>query len=306
VGGWPHGGIPVVDGHVHVNRFDLMAPGPRSVIRQNPTFPLMERFLRDPDAFLAHMDAEGVWQAWLINYSAQEVMGYGWEVNPWVADYVQADPERLIAVGGYDPRLDGDGAAAVDALRELGVSALKIHPVHQHLRPDAHRDGTEAGGRLAAAYRRAAELRMPVVFHTGTSVFPGADNAFSGVAPIGAVCQDHPGLPVILAHGGRPDQCDEALRLVAAHPDAWLDLSSLPPKRVPAWFGDLDRPFPAGAYTPGDATLADRTLWGSDWPGPKVPGMGANVASFLALGHSRKAQEKVLHENALGLLHRIL
>lgn len=305
---WPHG-VPVVDGHVHVNRFDLMAPGPRSVIAHNPTFPLMERFMRDPDAFLAHLDAEGVWQAWLVNYCARQVMGYGWEVNPWVAGYVQADPRRLVAVGGYDPREDGGrdaggavrhGAAAVDALRELGIRALKVHPVHQHLRPDAHRDGTVAGGRLRAAYARAEELRLPVIVHTGTSVFPGADNALGDVAPIDAVCADFPDLPVILAHGGRPDRCAAALDLVARHPDAWLDLSSLPPKRIPAWFGDLGRAFPDGRG--GTVTLAHRTLWGSDWPGPKVPGMGANAAAFVALGFSADAQGRVLHDNAVGLL----
>lgn len=293
-------GVPVVDGHVHVNRFDLMAPGPRAVIEQNLTFPLMERFVRDPEAFLEHMDREGIQQAWLINYCAKKTMGYGWEVNPWVADYVQADPDRLVAVGGYDPRLDGDGGAAVDALRDLGISALKLHPVHQHLPPDIHRQGTAVADRMAAAYGRLEALRMPLVVHTGTSMFPGAANAYQGVAPIGAVLEDFPDLQVILAHGGRPDQCDEALRLMTRHPGAWLDLSSLPPKRIPQWFGDLDRPFADGRGN--TVTLADRTLWGSDWPGPKVPGMGANAQAFLALGHSREAQWKVLHDNAAGLL----
>src|ERR1041385_9237317 len=102
-------GIHVIDAHVHVNRFDLMAPGPKSVIAQNPTFPQMERFMQDPDAFVAHLDAEGIEKAWLINYCARDVMGYGWEVNPWVASYAAAAPDRLVAVGGYDPRADGEG-----------------------------------------------------------------------------------------------------------------------------------------------------------------------------------------------------
>jgi uncharacterized protein len=297
---WPHAGIPVVDGHVHVNRFDLMAEGPRSVIEKNPTFARMLEFLHDPDAFLAHMDAEGIWQAWLINYSARAVMGYGWEVNPWVSVYTQADPKRLVAVGGYDPRTDGDGAAAMDALRDLNIRALKIHPVHMHLSPDAHVEKTRLGRRLRAAYARAEELRMPVIFHTGTSVFPGANNAYASVAPVERVLADFPDLPVILAHGGRPDQCDEAMRLVHAHANAWLDFSSLPPKRIPEWFGDLDAPCPDGRS--GLTTLSHRSLWGSDWPGPKVPGMGANVASFLELGASRDAYHRVLHDNAQSLI----
>lgn len=275
----------MVDGHVHVNRFDLMTPGARRVIESNPTFPQMERFVRDPDAFLAHLDAEGVWQAWLINYCAKSVMGYGDEVNPWVAEYVQADPERLVAVGGYEPGAGGDGAKAADRLHAMGIKAVKVHTVHQHLRPDDER--------LRPLFRRLEELRMPVIFHTGTSRFPGADNAYADPAPVGAVCARFPDLPVILAHGGRPDQTDAALEIVEEFPNAWLDLSSCPPQRLGAYFGDLE-------------ALAPRTLWGSDWPGPGVPGMGANVEAFLKLGLPERANRLILHDNSQALLSDVV
>lgn len=283
---------PVIDAHVHVNRFDLMAAGPKAVIAQNPTFPSMERFMRDPDAFVAHLDAEGIGQAWLINYCAKQVMGYGWEVNAWVAGYAARHPDRLVAVGGYDPRSDGAGAAAIDSLRGMGIMALKVHPVHQRFAADLHREASVAGGRLADAYARAEELAMPVIIHTGTSVFPGAANEFQHVAPIANVCADFPQLPVILAHGGRPAETREALDIVHRHPNAWLELSSCPPRRLPDYFGDLD-------------TIAHRVIWGSDWPGPKVPGMGANVDSFLALGLSERANRLILHDNAAHLLRHV-
>ena len=282
--GWKHAGIPVVDGHVHVNRFDRMRPAVRATIESNPTFPLMQRFVADPKAFLAHMDAEGIQQAWLINYCAEAVMGYGDEVNPWVAEYVQADPERLVAVGGWEPH-HGDGAKAADRLHGLGIKAVKIHTVHQHLRPD--------DARLRPLLGRAQELGMPVIFHTGTSRFPGAANAFADPTPIGAVCSRFPELPVIIAHGGRPDHTREAVALVDEFGNAWLDLSSCPPQRLAAYFGDLD-------------ALADKTLWGSDWPGPGVPGMGANVEAFLNLGLSEKANRAILHDNAKRLLARVV
>ena len=281
---WRHSGIPVVDGHVHVNRFDRMRPEVRKTIESNPTFPLMERFVADPDAFLAHLDAEGIQQAWLINYCAEAVMGYGDEVNPWVAEYVQADPERLVAVGGWEPR-HGDGAKAADRLRDLGIKAVKVHTVHQHLRPD--------DVRLRPLFARLEELRMPVVFHTGTSRFPGADNSYADPSPAGAVCAAFPDLPVILAHGGRPDQTNEALTLVDRFDNAWLDLSSCPPGRLRHYFGDLE-------------SRAQRTLWGSDWPGPGVPGMGANVEAFLALGLSPAANHAILADNAKRLLAAVV
>ncbi|MES2154910.1 MAG: amidohydrolase family protein [bacterium] len=280
-GKWPHAGIPVVDGHVHVNRFDLMTPAAQALIRQNPTFHLMQEFQADATAFLEHMDREGIRQAWLVNYCAKEVMGYGWEVNDWIGGYVEADPTRLVAVGGYDPRHDGDGEEAVGKLADLGIRALKIHAVHQHLRPD--------GRRLRPALRECERRGMPVIFHTGTSKFPGASNKFGSPSRLRKVCQTFPKLKVVIAHGGRPDETQEALAILAEFPNAWLDVSSCPPKKLPDYFGDLE-------------ALAPRTLWGSDWPGPGVPGMGKNVESFLALGLSEKANRMILHDNAATLI----
>ncbi len=274
---WRHAGIPVIDAHVHVNRFDLMTPGAQAVIRSNPSFPQMERFVSDAHAFLAHMDKEGIQKSWLINYCAKAVMGYGWEVNDWVARYVRADPNRLMAVGGFDPRHDGDGATAAQKLHRLGIKAVKIHTVHQHLAPD--------DVRLDGLYGACEDVAMPVIFHTGTSRFPGADNSFADPTPIAAVAQEHPKLPIIIAHGGRPDHTDAALRLLSRFPNTWLDVSSCPPKRLADYFGDLGK-------------LAKRTLWGSDWPGPGVPGMAANVEAFLALGLGDDVNRAILHGNA--------
>lgn len=258
-----------------------MTPGAQELIRRNPTFPQMERFVRDPAAFLAHLDAEGVRAAWLINYCATDVMGYGWEVNPWVAGYARTDPRRLVAIGGYDPRHDGDGGQAIDRLHAMGIRGLKLHAVHQHLSPD--------DPRLARAFERLAAHGMPLVVHTGTSRFPGADNAYADPAPLANVCRAHPDLQVVVAHGGRPDHTSTAVDLVRRFPNAWLELSSCPPHRLRDYFGDLE-------------ALAHQCIWGSDWPGPGVPGMKANVDAFRALGLSQGAQRAILHDNALRLV----
>jgi hypothetical protein len=266
---------------VHVNRFDLMRPDAKAVIRTNPTFAQMEHLARSPEAFLDHMDREGIQQAWLVNYCAKEVMGYGWEVNPWVSNYCMSDRRRLVAVGGYDPRHDGAGERAIRALADLGIRALKVHCVHQSLSPDD--DG------LREALGACERLGMPVIFHTGTSRFPGAQNSFADPSPAAAVCAAYPRLRVVLAHGGRPDHTLQARAVVAQHANAWIDVSSCPPHRLKDYFGDLE-------------ALAPRLVWGSDWPGPGVPGMAANVEAFLRLGLSERANRMVLRDNAMRLL----
>ena len=273
--------IGITDCHVHVNRFDRMRPEAQALIRQNPTFSLMERFMHDAGAFLEHLDREGIEQAWLINYCAKKVMGYGPEVNEWIAHYVEIDKKRLVAVGGLEVGAGPVPATAVDALRAAGIRAIKVHTVHQCIRPD--------DARLWPALSRAAELRMPVIFHTGTSRFPGADNAFADPGPAAAIARAFPSLPIILAHGGRPDHTAEAVRLLRAFPNVWIDLSSCPPHRLAHYFGDL-------------ATLSHRLLWGSDWPGPGVPGMRANVEAFRALDIPAVAQRRILQDNADSLL----
>jgi hypothetical protein len=260
-----------------------MRPEVQAVIRSNPTFPLMERFMRDPGAFLDHMTAEGVLQAWLVNYCARSVIGYGPEVNAWISEYVATDATRLVAVGGIEAT-SKDPAADARELVRLGIKLLKIHPVHQHVHADDKR--------LHPAYRELQERRMPVIIHTGSSKFPGADNQYADPAPVARLAAEFPDLPIIIAHGGRPNFTKEALAIVAKHPNTWLDLSSCPPSRLAAYFGDLN-------------ALAERTLWGSDWPGPGVPGMGANIQAFKALGLAAETQRKILHDNAKTLLGRV-
>lgn len=273
--------IPVIDAHVHVNRFDWMTPAARAVIASNPTFPVMQRFVTSPTEFLAHLDREGIVAAWLINYCAKDVMGYGREVNAWVAGYAQTDPRRLVAIGGYDPRHDGPGGPAIAHLAEQGIRGLKLHTVHQHLSPD--------DARLQAAFAACTQYKMPVTVHTGTSRFPGADNSFADPAPLAAVLRDHPDLQVLIAHGARPNHTQTAVDLVHRFSNAWLELSSCPPHRLRDYFGDLE-------------ALADRCVWGSDWPGPGVPGMRANVDAFRQLGLSEATQRRILHDNAAGLI----
>ena len=47
--------------------------------------------------------------------------------------------------------------------------------------------------------------------------------------------------------------------------------------------------------------IADRCLWGSDWPSPGVADLRKNVEAFLALDLPDDARRKILSENAARL-----
>ena len=76
--------------------------------------------------------------------------------------------------------------------------------------------------------------------------------------------------------------------MVRRHPNVYLELSGIPPQRLLEWFPRLEQ-------------IADRTVWGSDWPSPGVATLRQNVDQFLALPISDDAKRKILHENAARL-----
>jgi len=99
------------------------------------------------------------------------------------------------------------------------------------------------------------------------------------------VAIDFPRLPIILAHAGRPLYGETALFLVRRHPNVRIDLSGIPPKALLR-------------YVPRLRDVADKALWGTDWPSPGVTSPKKNVDDFRALGLGEEAERKILWENA--------
>jgi hypothetical protein len=254
--------------------------------KENPA--AIEALSDDPSALLRLMDAEGIERAGLINYVSPAVIGFGHEVNAWAARYASANPDRLIAFGSVNPLVTRRVGDAVDRLLELGIRALKVHPPHQLFAPNAYLDSLP---RLAELYERAQAAAVPVTIHTGTSVFPGARSRLGDPMPIDDVAVDFPDLTILVAHGGRPLWMDAAFFLVRRHPNVYLELSGIPPAKLLEWFPRLEE-------------IADKAVWGTDWPSPGVLSMRGNVDRFLALPLADATKQKVLYDNAAGLFRR--
>jgi predicted TIM-barrel fold metal-dependent hydrolase len=54
-------------------------------------------------------------------------------------------------------------------------------------------------------------------------------------------------------------------------------------------------------YFPRLQEIAHKTLFGTDWPGPGVPGIKQNLDEFRALALSQETQEQILSRTALGI-----
>src|SRR5262249_42260996 len=193
---------PIIDIHIHIQPLGMLKPTVLEFTKRTyRDYALLEKFFSDPLAFLRFLDDTGVERAGLIASVSPDVIGYTSEVSDWNARYCAAAPERLIAFGSVHPKYVSEAAAEVDRLAKLGIRARKVHPPHQLYAPNAYRDGL---GPLAAVYERAQAIGLPVMIHTGTSIFPGARNIYAQPILADDLGVDYPYLVVILAHGGRP------------------------------------------------------------------------------------------------------
>jgi len=274
----------VTDCHIHVNPLWEMRPEARALIDTHPDAAGFESFLRDPRAFLRLLDAAGLERAVLVNYVAPEIIGYTEKANEFVRDFVRADPDRLIAVGSVLPTRPKAGEEVRRLVRHYGLRGIKLHPPHQLFAPNGYLDGRLEG--LREIYAACEELGIPVIVHTGTSVFPGARNRFGQPLLTEDVAIDFPHLTIVLAHGGRPLWMEEATFLTRRFPNVYLETSSVPPGKLLEYFPALEK-------------IRDRVLYGSDWPGPGVRDLGEHLKAVRALPLSPETLDKILVQNPL-------
>ena len=276
----------ITDCHVHIQPVKMFKPSALEAMkRKRPNWQQIIEFGRNHKAFLQYLDQAGVERAALINYVAPEVIGFTSEVNAFVANYVKANPKRLIPCGSLHPRHTANVMAEVEHLLRLGLRMIKIHPPHQLLYPNDYLRGVKE---LEIIYRAAEANGVPVMFHTGTSIFPGARNKFGDPMHVDDVAVDFPRLRILLAHGGRPLWMQTAFFLVRRHPNVYLDISGIPPKSLLEYFPRLEE-------------IAAKTLFGTDWPGPGVPDIKRNLDDFRALPLPEKARDQILSKTALSI-----
>src|SRR2546429_3756102 len=163
--------IRITDVPVHVQPWRELKPAALAVMWRGKDVDRdrMIQVMEDPQALLEVMDRAGVWRVGLVNYPSPDVMGFTDASNAFAATYAQADPARLLPYGGVHPRFTKDPAGDVDRLVELGTRLVKIHPPHQGMPANAYTHGLDALGKI---YRRCEERGLPVMIHTGTSIFP--------------------------------------------------------------------------------------------------------------------------------------
>jgi predicted TIM-barrel fold metal-dependent hydrolase len=229
-----------------------------------------------PERFSELLAAEGVDIGLLLCEYSPKATG----VQPIedVLPLVKHDPARLRPIANVNPHLHYPVVDELERQLGLGAVALKVHPVH---------GGFPANDRqLYPAYELCRSRGVPVVVHCGTSTFPGSTNRFGDPVFLDDVLRDFPDLTVVMAHGGRGWWYDAAAFLALSRENVWIDLSGLPPRRLPDYYSRFDF-----------ARLCRRFIFGTDWPG--VPGIARNARAVAALCPDEETAGLVLGGNAL-------
>ncbi|MBX6364534.1 MAG: amidohydrolase [Gemmatimonadetes bacterium] len=268
-----------VDFHTHPYRPDDLAPGTREFVRRiSPAVREHGDRLADP-AFVAELlRAQGAERAVVLAEHCPNSSGN--VRTETVLEICRQVPDFFLPFASVDPNTDPEPAALLRRYLDDGAVGLKLYPSYQFFYPNERR--------VYPIYEVAQERRIPVLFHIGSSVLPNTRLKFCDPIHLDDLAVDFPDLVVIMAHGGRGFWYDACAFLAAHHPNFYIDVTGLVPSRLLAHFPDLGR-------------IADKVVFGSDWPAmPRSP--GENAAAIAALPLPPDAVEKILRRNALRLL----
>lgn len=226
----------------------------------------------------AYLDREGVDIAVILAEVCPITTGVF--ENEEVAAFCR-NSKRLIPFASVNPNMVSRPSQELRRLvTEWGFKGLKLYPSYQQYFPNDNS--------IYPIYAVAEELQIPVMVHTGSSLFRGSRLKYGDPIHLDDVAVDFPGLILIQAHSGRGAWYQKAALLAQLHEHVYLEISGLPPQNLLHYFPDLER-------------ICDKVIFGTDWPG--VPGIRHNIEKIRGLPVSEEALGKILGVNAARVLN---
>jgi hypothetical protein len=269
----------IIDFHVHTAYYETMTESYLDLLRRQwgDRMEWMVRTYSSAEAFVGLMDEAGIDHVVILAELAPITTGIS--DNEYVAEFCSKSP-RLIPFASINPYTSSRPVEELDRLvRDQGFRGLKLYPTYQHYYPN--------DAMIYPLYAKAQELEIPVLLHIGSSVFAGSRLKYGDPIYVDDVAVDFPDLILIQSHSGRPFWYDKAFSLSRIHENVYMEVAGLPPQRLLNYFPELER-------------IADKVIYGSDWPG--VPTIKENIQALKGLIMSEDSKKKILGENAARLL----
>lgn len=198
--------------------------------------------------------------------------------NEYVLDFCK-DHDIFIPFCTINPFLSKNLAQDFRNYISQGAQGLKLYPPYNHFYPNE--------SMIYPLYSIAQEKGLPVLVHTGSSVFRGSKLKYADPLHLDDVATDFPELTLVMAHSGRGLWYERAFFLSRLHPNLYLEISGLPPKNLLHYFPDMEKNI-------------DKFIYGSDWPG--ITTIASNVEAIKELPLADESKRKILHDNAARIL----
>lgn len=272
--------IPIIDFHTH-----LFAPGglneygEHTVRRLSSGFDGSFRLMESPTALTNYFRQQGL--DYVLVMGLNEMAVGGFVSNDYVANFCRGIKE-LVPVAFINPTTDPRPVSkeVERCVVDLGMKAVKLTPSYGQYYLSDHG--------LYPFYETVQSLGVPLIIHTGSSVFPGTRMKYADPLLLDDLAVDFPDLVMVMAHSGRGFQYREADWMARRHPNVYLDITGLPPQNLLTYFPNFEE-------------MAGKIIFGSDWPAlPKD--IAENIEQIRRLPLSQSALAKVLGENAARLL----
>jgi predicted TIM-barrel fold metal-dependent hydrolase len=232
--------------------------------------------LEDPHRFASYLASQEVEKAVILADSSPITCGI--VPNEFTLEYCR-EVEVFMPFVALNPYLVANLAKEFERLIKLGARGLKLCPSYNLFYPN--------DSILYPLYGLAQESRLPVLVHTGSSVFKGARIKYADPIYIDDVAVDFPNLCILMAHSGRGFWYDKAFYLSKLHENVYMEISGLPPQNLLDYFPHLENNI-------------DKVVFGSDWPA--VQNIEQNIKKIRALPIAEDSKKKILSENAKRIL----
>jgi predicted TIM-barrel fold metal-dependent hydrolase len=271
--------LKVIDFHVHVGLKEHWEDWVKQFgeAAQSDFYKRYEEMIV-PEKFAAHLKKNNITKAVILPEINPGVTGV--VPNEYVFEFCRGF-DVFVPFCTINPSLSKDPGKDFQKYIQMGARGIKLYPSYSFFYPN---DST-----LYPVYAIAQDYQLPVLVHTGSSIFKGSKIKYADPIHLDDVATDFPGLPILMAHSGRGLWYERSFFLSKLHPNLYLEISGLPPKNLLRYFPELEK----NIY---------KVVYGSDWPG--IQSIGQNIEAIRNLPFSDKAIEKILYGNAARILER--
>lgn len=268
----------VIDFHIHVGKIENWHPWVIDYLsKTNPQ--LFQNFdeFTTPHNMEDYLTKEGVEYAVIL--AEDSPLTTGVVTNEFVYDFCKGR-NKLIPFASINPSTTSNPEKVLDkCVNDMGFKGLKLYPPYQHFFPNDKR--------VYPLFERAVEFNIPIMFHTGSSIYKNSKLKYADPMHLDEVAADFPDLKIVMAHSGRGFWYDQAFFLSRIHKNLYMEISGLPPKKLLEYFPEFEK-------------NADKIIFGSDWPG--VKSIKGNIDALCFLGLKETSIKKILYDNAKKIL----